>query len=151
MTVHAGGGAAMMRAAVDAAAKAGAARPKLLAVTVLTSLDDSDLAAIGQDGDVSRQVVRLAKLAKENGMDGVICSPEEITALRHAMGKDFILMVPGIRPVWAGTNDQKRVMTPREACDAGATYLVIGRPITKADNPAGAAQKIADELKVRTA
>jgi len=146
MTIHASGGAAMLRAAADAAAKAGAARPKLLAVTVLTSLDSSDLASLGQDTDTTRQVVRLAQLAKDNGIDGVICSPEEIPALRAALGPDFILMVPGIRPEWASANDQKRTLTPRQARDAGASYLVIGRPITKAANPAEAAQLIAAEL-----
>lgn len=146
MTVHAGGGPAMMRAAAEAAAKAGPDRPKLLAVTVLTSLDGEDLAAVGQDADTRGQVVRLAKLAKANGMDGCICSPEEITSLRAVLGKDFILMVPGIRPAWAASNDQKRTLTPREARDAGASYLVIGRPITKANDPAEAARKIAEEL-----
>jgi len=146
MTVHASGGRAMMRAAAEAAAKAGANRPKLLAVTVLTSLDGDDLRSVGQDTDTRSQVVRLARLAKESGMDGCICSPEEISTLRAALGKDFILMVPGIRPAWASANDQKRTLTPKEACDAGATYLVIGRPITKAANPAEAAQKIAAEL-----
>ncbi|MGB9152311.1 MAG: orotidine-5'-phosphate decarboxylase [Alphaproteobacteria bacterium] len=146
MTLHAAGGAGMLRAAADAAGKAGSLRPKLLAVTVLTSLDKDDLAAVGQDADTARQVVRLAVLAKDNGIDGAICSPEEIPALRAALGKDFILMVPGIRPDWAAANDQKRVLTPRQAIDAGATYLVIGRPITKAENPAQAAERIAAEL-----
>ena len=146
MTIHAAGGAGMLRAAADAAAKAGSARPKLLAVTVLTSLDSADLRAVGQDQDTGQQVLRLAKLAKDNGIDGAICSPEEIPALRAALGKNFILMVPGIRPDWAGANDQKRVMTPRQACAAGASYLVIGRPITQAENPAEAARRIAAEL-----
>ena len=146
VTIHAAGGAGMLRAAADAAAKAGSARPKLLAVTVLTSLDSADLRAVGQDQDTGQQVLRLAKLAKDNGIDGAICSPEEIPALRAALGKNFILMVPGIRPDWAGANDQKRVMTPRQACAAGASYLVIGRPITQAENPAEAARRIAAEL-----
>jgi len=146
ITIHASGGAAMLRAAADAAAKAGTARPKLLAVTALTSLDGADLAAVGQDDDAGRQVMRLATLAKDNGIDGAICSPEEIPALREALGKDFILMVPGIRPSWAAANDQKRVMTPKQARDAGASYLVIGRPITKAANPSEAAQLVATEL-----
>ena len=118
----------------------------MLAVTVLTSLDSADLAAVGMDTDTTGQVVRLAKLAKDCGMDGAICSPEEIPALRAALGDDFILMVPGIRPEWAGANDQKRTLTPKQARDAGASYLVIGRPITKAENPAQAAQRIAAEL-----
>jgi orotidine-5'-phosphate decarboxylase len=146
ITIHAAGGAAMLRAAAGTVAKAGATRPKLLAVTVLTSLDKTDLASIGQDTDTTQQVVRLARLAKESGIDGAICSPEEIPALRTALGQDFILMVPGIRPAWADANDQKRTLTPRQACDAGADYLVIGRPITKDKHPAQAAQRIAAEL-----
>jgi len=146
MTIHSSGGTAMMRAAADAAAKAGAHRPKLLGVTVLTSLDGSDLAAVGQDVDTGRQVLRLAQLAKDSGLDGVICSPEEVKNLRAALGPDFILMVPGIRPSWTVAGDQKRVMTPRQAVEAGATYLVIGRPITGAENPTDAAKRIAEEL-----
>ena len=146
VTIHASGGAAMLRAAADVAAKAGPNRPKLLAVTILTSLDGSDLADVGMNTDTTSQVVRLAKLAKDNGIDGAICSPEEIPALRAALGNEFILMVPGIRPEWAAANDQKRTLTPRQARNAGATYLVIGRPITKAENPAQAAQRIAAEL-----
>jgi orotidine-5'-phosphate decarboxylase len=146
MTVHASGGAAMLRAAATTAAKAGSTRPKLLAVTVLTSLDAADLASVGQYADTTSQVVRLAKLARDNGIDGCICSPEEIAPLRVALGKDFILMVPGIRPIWAVAHDQKRVMTPRQAMGAGASYLVIGRPITGATDPAQAAKNIVSEL-----
>jgi orotidine-5'-phosphate decarboxylase len=146
ITIHTSGGAAMMRAACDTAAKAGTTRPKLLGVTVLTSLDSDDLAAVGQDRDATAQVVRLGRLAQASGLDGVICAPTEITALRAACGKDFILMVPGIRPSWAAAGDQKRVMTPREAIAAGATYLVIGRPITAAPNPEQAAARIVAEL-----
>jgi len=146
MTIHAAGGKAMMRAAADAAAKAGNYRPKLLAVTVLTSLDAEDLSAVGQEPDPAKQVLRLALLAKESGMDGCICSPEEISILRKNLGNDFILMVPGIRPEWASAGDQKRTLTPKQAIDAGATHLVIGRPITKAANPAEAADRIAAEL-----
>jgi orotidine-5'-phosphate decarboxylase len=146
ITIHTSGGPSMMRAAVDAIAKAGAGRPKLLGVTVLTSLDAKDLAAIGQDIHIKDQVTRLAKLAKDIGLDGIVCSPEEVEVLRKALGPDFILMVPGIRPSWAAAGDQKRVMTPKEAMTAGATYLVIGRPITGADNPVEAAQRITAEL-----
>lgn len=146
MTIHTSGGAAMMTAAANAAAKAGGNRPRLLGVTVLTSLDDKDLAAVGQTPPAAAQVLRLAKLAKESGLDGVICSPAEVAALRQACGPNFILMVPGIRPEGTATNDQKRVMTPREARQAGATHLVIGRPITEAGNPAEAAKKIAESL-----
>ncbi|MGE0667737.1 MAG: orotidine-5'-phosphate decarboxylase [Sphingomonadales bacterium] len=150
MTIHAGGGQAMMRAAADAAretaAKAGVARPKLLGVTVLTSLDAGDLAAAGVSGGVEDQVVRLARLAQDSGLDGVVCSPKEIVPIRRACGPDLILLVPGIRPAGAALGDQKRVMTPREAVDAGATYLVIGRPITEAADPRAAAQDIARSL-----
>lgn len=146
ITIHTSGGPAMMKAAVDAAAKVGAARPKLLGVTVLTSLDAKDLEAVGQDIHTKNQVLRLAKLAKDNGLDGVVCSPEEVEVLRKALGPDFILMVPGIRPSWATAGDQKRVMTPKEAVGAGATYLVIGRPITGAENPAEAAERVLEEL-----
>lgn len=146
ITIHTSGGPAMLRAARDTAAKAGATRPRLLGVTVLTSMDGADLVAVGQDRDPSAQVVRLARLAQDAGLDGVICAPTEIAALRHACGADFILMVPGIRPVWAAAGDQKRVMTPREAVAAGATYLVIGRPITAATDPGQAAVRIVAEL-----
>ena len=146
LTLHTSGGEAMMRAAVDAAAQGGASRPKLLGVTVLTSLDVQDLEAVGQAADTKAQVLRLARLARKSGLDGVVCSPEEIASLRNELGPDFVLMVPGIRPAWAVTQDQKRVMTPQEAVKAGATYLVIGRPITAADNPANAARRIRDEM-----
>jgi orotidine-5'-phosphate decarboxylase len=146
LTIHASGGPAMMRAASEAATTAGASRPKLLAVTVLTSLDKADLAAIGQDEDTSGQVIRLGKLAKESGIDGCVCSAEEILHLRAAVGNDQVLMVPGIRPTWVEAHDQKRTLTPRQAYDAGASFLVIGRPITKAQDPVEAARRIAAEL-----
>ncbi len=147
VNVHAGGGAAMLRAAADAAAEAGDARPLVLAVTVLTSMDDDDLHAVGVAGTAGDQVVRLARLAQDNGIDGVVCSAREINALRAACGPDFKLLVPGIRPTWAAAGDQKRVMTPREAIERGADYLVIGRPITGADDPLAAARLIAEELE----
>jgi len=146
LNVHASGGAAMMRAAADAAAEAGDARPLMLGVTVLTSLDDEDLAAMGVAGTATEQVVRLAKLAQASGMDGVVCSAREIEVLREACGDDFKLVVPGIRPSWASADDQKRIVTPREAVKRGTDYLVIGRPITAAADPAQAAKRIADEL-----
>ncbi len=146
MTLHAGGGGSMMKAAATTAAKA-AKHPRLLAVTVLTSMDADDLAGVGQEANLAAQVQRLAKLAQGSGMDGVICSPEEVATLRKTCGADFILMVPGIRPSWTAAHDQKRVMTPREAMQAGATYLVIGRPITGADDPAAAADRIMEEMR----
>jgi len=146
LNVHASGGAVMMRAAAEAAAEAGEARPLMLGVTVLTSLGDEDLNAMGVDGTAADQVVRLAKLAQASGMDGVVCSAREIEVLRDACGGDFKLVVPGIRPSWASADDQKRVVTPRDAIERGADYLVIGRPITAAADPAEAARRIADEL-----
>lgn len=143
MTLHCAGGAAMMRAAVEAR---GGARTKLLGVTVLTSLDDSDLAATGQSGPAAAQVKRLALLAQASGLDGVVCSPQEVVMLRGACGKDFLLVVPGIRPAGAAVGDQKRVQTPRQAVEAGADYLVIGRPITEAADPQAAARAILSEL-----
>jgi len=144
--IHASGGAAMMRAAADEAAKAGPKRPKILGVTTLTSLDASDLAATGVTGTAMEQVVRLATLAKASGLDGVVCSAHEIEPLRRALGKGFILTVPGIRPAGANLADQKRVMAPREALALGADILVIGRPITGAADPTAAARAIRDEL-----
>lgn len=145
LTVHASGGPEMLRAAAAAAAEA-RKPPMVVGVTVLTSLDDDDLDAVGQSGPVADQVMRLAGLAKSCGLDGVVCSPREIAALRRALGAEFRLIVPGVRPAWAGADDQKRVMTPAEAVAAGADYLVIGRPITRAADPARAARRIADEI-----
>ncbi len=147
MTIHASGGPAMMRAAAEAAAQAGAQRPKILGVTVLTSMDDADLEAVGQRTPVAEQVVRLATAAKQSGLDGVICSPNEVAAIRQACGPEFVLMVPGIRPAWAAKGDQKRVMTPAEALAAGADHLVIGRPITGDADPAAAARRIVSEVE----
>jgi orotidine-5'-phosphate decarboxylase len=148
LTLHCAGGAAMMRAAAAAASEAGAGRRrmKLIGVTVLTSLDTDDLAATGQQGPPSEQVRRLALLARDSGLDGVVCSPHEVEMLRAACGPEFLLVVPGIRPAGAATGDQKRVMGPRAALDAGADYLVIGRPITEAADPAAAARAILAEI-----
>ena len=147
VNVHASGGPAMLRAAAEAAAEFGANRPRVIAVTVLTSLDDNDLASVGQVGPAASQVERLAQLTQSCGLDGVVCSPAEIAALRAACGTEFYLVVPGIRPAWASADDQKRFMTPREARDLGADVLVIGRPITGSDDPAAAAARIAEELE----
>ena len=146
LTVHASGGAAMLRAAVEAAGAGDRDGPLILAVTVLTSLDDEDLEAVGQARPIADQVLRLAKLAVGCGVRGLVCSPLEIARLRAAVGDDVRLVVPGIRPSWASAGDQKRVMTPADAVSAGADYLVIGRPITGADDPVGAARRIAEEL-----
>lgn len=146
LTIHASGGRAMMAAARDAADKTGADRPMLLAITVLTSLDDSDLDAVGQRGPAGEQALRLALLAQEAGMDGVVCSAHEIERLRAAVRPGFKLVVPGIRPEWAASGDQKRVMTPREAVALGADHLVIGRPITQAGDPKAALARVLAEI-----
>ena len=147
LTVHAGGGATMLRAAAEAAREGGGAASRVVAVTVLTSLDDADLSAVGQRGPALDQVRRLAALARETGLDGVVCSPHEVAALARDHGPGFTLVVPGIRPASAAAGDQKRVMTPAEAVRAGATYLVVGRPITAAPDPVAAARAIEAEAR----
>ena len=150
MTVHASGGAAMMRAATAAALRGadsnGGARPLLVGVTVLTSFDDGDLAETGAQGPLGDQVKRLAALAQDSGLDGVVASAHEVAMLRAQCGPEFTLVVPGIRPGWASADDQKRIVTPADALAHGADYLVIGRPITRSDDPAGAAARIASEM-----
>ena len=146
LTIHASGGPAMIRAAADASAEFGEGRPLILGVTVLTSMDDADLKAVGVDSAAEEQVLRLAELAQKNGADGVICSPREIQALRQTCGPDFKLVVPGIRPLGSDHGDQKRVKTPIEAMTDGASYLVIGRPITGAEDPAAAASAIVEDI-----
>lgn len=142
ITLHAAGGPAMMKAAAETVRKAGTARPHLLAVTVLTSLSSPDLKMIGQDAEPISQVLRLARLAKECGMDGIVCSPAEVALARETLGPDMTLMVPGIRSAGSAVGDQKRVMTPKDAVDAGASYIVVGRPITESADPAAMAQRI---------
>lgn len=146
INVHATGGAEMMRSGLEAvrdeAARLDIETPKLLAVTVLTSLTDTLLEETGQGHSTTAQVVRLARLTQNSGLDGVVCSGHEIALLREECGKEFILLVPGIRPAGAETGDQKRVVTPEDAIQRGATYLVIGRPITGAEDPARAAADI---------
>lgn len=150
LTVHAAGGRAMLRAAVEAARDGaeqhGVPRPQIVAVTVLTSLDEGDLGDIGVDRPVDEQVKALAGLAADCGLDGVVASPHEAAGLRAAFGPSFRLVIPGVRPPWAEAGDQKRVMTPQEARDAGADVLVIGRPITGAADPAAALTRILGEL-----
>lgn len=144
VNVHAQGGPEMLYQAAKAARASGI--DWIIAVTVLTALDDDDLKAVGIQDNATDQVVRLAKLTQSCGLDGVVCSAQEIAPIRAACGPDFKLVVPGIRPDWAAKGDQKRTMTPRQAVEAGADVLVIGRPITQADDPAAAAQRIAEEL-----
>ena len=151
LNVHAGGGREMMRAAGErareAAVSASLPTPKVIAVTILTSLDASSLAEVGYSGTPREAALRLALLAKESGLDGVVCSPEEITAIRAACGPGFLLVVPGIRPAGSASGDQKRIATPGAAARAGADLLVVGRPITGAVDPAAAAREIAREIE----
>ncbi|MBC7636377.1 MAG: orotidine-5'-phosphate decarboxylase [Acetobacteraceae bacterium] len=146
LTLHASGGGAMIAAAREAAETAGPGRPRLLAVTVLTSFDAEALHATGVAGGPRQQVLRLARLALDAGADGLVCSPHEVAMLRDALGDGPELVVPGIRPAGSDKGDQVRTMTPGEAAAAGANWLVVGRPITGAANPAAAAAAIQAEL-----
>jgi orotidine-5'-phosphate decarboxylase len=163
LDLHALGGLEMMRAAAkvrdEAKASSKSALPKLLAITILTSMDNAALRGVGISGPASRRVVQLARLARKAGMDGVVASPKEVRAIRRACGKDFLIVVPGIRPQVGGgpssgrsggrkrkTDDQSRVATPAEAIRAGADYLVIGRPITGAPDPEASARAILEEI-----
>jgi len=149
MTVHAAGGPAMLRGAMAAAFRAAdhaGHRPRIVAVTVLTSFDEDDLASVGMQGPITDQVRRLADLAQRSGLDGVVASAHEIEALRAQCGPDFLLVVPGIRPAWSSADDQKRVIAPSEALRKGADFLVVGRPITSASEPVDAARRIAEEM-----
>jgi orotidine-5'-phosphate decarboxylase len=147
LTIHAAGGSAMIRAAQQAAASAGPGRPLILAVTVLTSLGQDDLGAIGIAATPAEQVLRLGRLAVEAGADGLVCSPLEVTMLRQALGPTVKLVVPGIRPDGAAIGDQARTMTPAQAVAAGADWIVVGRPITGADDPGAAAAGIAAAIQ----
>jgi len=141
LNVHASGGKTMLEAARDAIPRDDSA-PKLIAVTLLTSMSASDLADIGMSGTPAEVVIRLARLAKSCGLDGVVCSAQEALALRAMCGTDFALVTPGIRPSDASVDDQRRVMTPAVAIANGASYLVIGRPITRAQSPLEALERI---------
>jgi orotidine-5'-phosphate decarboxylase len=145
MTLHASGGLAMMKAAREAAG-AKKNRSALLAVTVLTSFDEPTLRGIGMEGSLGSRVVALARLARTAGMDGVVCSALEAPAVRREFGPDFKILVPGVRPASAATNDQSRIATPGDAIRAGADYLVVGRPITAAKDLRAAALEIVAEI-----
>jgi len=144
LTIHAGGGPAMMAAAAEAAAAPGA--PRLLAVTVLTSMDANELTAVGVACSPAEQVIRLATLAKRAGINGLVCSAEEISPLRTELGNETMLVIPGIRPSGSDIGDQKRIASPGVAIERGASMLVVGRPITRAADPAKAAESILDEI-----
>jgi orotidine-5'-phosphate decarboxylase len=146
LTVHAAGSARMLCAAADAAH---AMNPKLkvLAVTVLTSLDENDLAKIGFQGTIQEETLRLSTLALANGCDGIVASAREASHLRHELGHNFALVTPGVRPVGSGRGDQVRVVTPAEAIAAGASHIVVGRPITEAADPAAEARAILSQIE----
>jgi orotidine-5'-phosphate decarboxylase len=158
LNVHTLGGLAMLRAAAaarDSSKLPKAQRPKLLGVTILTSMDNAALREVGIAGPASQRVVKLARLAKQAGLDGVVASPQEIRTIRRACGKDFLIVVPGVRPDVAGglgrgrkkkADDQARVATPSEAIRDGADYLVVGRPITRAPDPESAARAFLNEI-----
>lgn len=145
LTVHASGGEEMMLAAREGVSSADHV-PRLVAVTVLTSMQASDLALLGVERSLEEQVMRLASLAQQSKMDGVVCSAQEVVELRKLLSEDFALVTPGIRPAGSAAGDQKRVMTPAEAIRAGSNYLVIGRPITQAKDPKSALNNIFDEI-----
>ena len=147
INVHASGGKEMIMDAAKALKDSGNKNTKIIAVTILTSLDDNDLYEIGFSGTSNELVLRLAKLAQESGLDGIVCSAKEISTIRENIGSDFMLVVPGIRTKEDNADDQKRIMTPKEAILLGADLLVIGRPITKAKDEILASKEILDQLK----
>jgi len=148
--LHIVGGPEMMRAAVQGATRKAQEleieRPLVLGVTVLTSINEEGLRETGVTRPLREQVVALARMAQDAGLDGVIASPHEIAVIKDACGQSFLVVTPGVRPTWASADDQKRVMTPREAAEAGADYIVVGRPITRAEDPAAVAIRISQEL-----
>jgi len=146
MTIHAAGCRAMIRAAADASARCGANRPKILAVTVLTSLDHSDLNDLGISRTPAQQVEALGQLAVQNGADGIVCSPVEVARMRSLLGAQALLCTPGVRPAGSDAGDQKRIATPGAAVADGSTHLVVGRPIMSAADPRAAALAITAEM-----
>lgn len=147
LTIHACGASAMIRAAADAAAEFGAAAPKILAVTVLTSLDKTDLEDIGVARTPAEQVQAMGRLALANGAAGIVCSPVEVKAMREILGPAALLVTPGVRPAGSAAGDQKRIATPADAVHDGSTHLVVGRPILAAADPAAAAAAIRAEME----
>lgn len=147
VNVHASGGQRMLEAAAEAI-KSGSHQPKLIAVTVLTSLAQEELPAIGIGTSAEQQVLNLAGLANNAGLDGVVCSAHEVAKIKQACSSDFLCVTPGIRPAFAAQGDQRRVMTPAKALEQGSDYLVIGRPITQSDDPLKALHLIAEEMGV---
>lgn len=146
VNIHALGGSEMMMRAVEAARES-ENKPKLLGVTVLTSMDQSSIGEVGIDKKIEDEVVTLARLGKDSGLDGVVASPNETNLIRNNLGKDFIIVTPGIRSAGAEKGDQKRIMTPKDAIEAGADYIVVGRPIIETKDPLEAAKKIIKEME----
>lgn len=151
LNVHALGGYYMMKRCAESVkmeAKAlNITKPKVIAVTILTSMDENSLKKTGINDNMEKQVLRLAKLAKDASLDGVVASPSEVGPIRKALGEEFLIVTPGVRPAWAAVNDQKRHATPKEAVLSGATYIVVGRPITEAPDPFKAAKKVLEEIR----
>ncbi|MBB1308401.1 orotidine-5'-phosphate decarboxylase [Pseudoalteromonas sp. SR41-8] len=147
VNVHASGGVEMMTKAKQALEQFGDKAPLLIAVTVLTSMDENELKRLGVDKTPEEQVIYLAKLAKESGLDGVVCSAQEAKKLKAELGEDFKLVTPGIRPAGSDAGDQKRIMTPKQAIEDGSDYLVVGRPITQAADPVAVLKEINDSIK----
>jgi len=147
LTVHGSGGSKMLQAAAEAAKDATGGSPIVLAVTVLTSMDQSDMNSVGVQGKVADQVVRLARIATQSGCGGVVASVQEAALLRNELGGDFAIVTPGIRPAGAAVGDQARVATPAEALAAGATHIVVGRPITGVEDPGRAAREVVEEMQ----
>ena len=147
VNVHASGGERMMRAAADALAPLGESRPLLIGVTVLTSTAEDELAPVGVKRPLKEQVVALAELAKSSGLDGVVCSAQEAESLKAACGSDFALVTPGIRPAGTDAGDQRRIVTPVDALRKGSDYLVIGRPVTGAEDPSAALKAIVADIE----
>ena len=151
MNVHAVGGSKMMaegmKAVKEVAAELGRPAPKLIAVTVLTSMDEAQWKPLNYARPIGEEVLDLAALTKESGLDGVVASPREAAGIRERCGKDFLIVTPGVRPAWAASNDQSRIATPAAAIGNGSTHLVVGRPITRADNKQEAVRKILEEME----
>ncbi len=149
--LHALGGFELMREVAEFnreyAEKLRVERPLLIAVTVLTSMKEEDLREVGIEKPLNEEVLRLAELAKRAGLDGVVCSAKEVRLIKNNLGEDFITVTPGIRPLWAAKDDQKRVVTPKMAKELGTDFIVVGRPITRAENPKEAAERILEELQ----
>ena len=149
-TLHASGGAEMMRTSVDTVNdicdKLNVKMPQMVGVTILTSFDEEGIARVGYKDNIANTVLNLAKLCQESNMRGIVCSPHEVAEIKKVCGQDFLTVCPGIRPVWAAKCDQKRITTPSDAIKIGVDYMVVGRPITKANNPREAALKIVEEI-----